>query len=227
LTPRSRTCLQDKGLRVDWDDTTGNIVSTVLEYRPLGISDDTDWAKRSKVAPFICRGHTSNSYAKTLGVQTGWRVTAIGGVDCSGSRNFSEVKDLLNKSLMCFPPWPLRLDFLVNDSETKTFMLSKKPLGVEWSNTTSVYVKTVAAGSYAAHLGIKGKDIDREDWIIKRIGDVDIVPDDHTYEQQMELLDDGLAPLDHWESGSRVEDCVRGYDGMDLGSGTAIGDAGM
>jgi len=195
-------------LRIDWlIDEAGNTRTTYASHRPLGILDDEAWEKRSKVAPLICRGFTFNSYAEHMGVQNGWIVAKIQDVDTTGHRNFAEVKELMNRELHPYPPWPLEIAFKVNGGETKTYKLTKKPLGIKYDDVVPIRVQEVSKGSYAEWLGIRDKKNHGEDWVLCRIGNVDLDPDKHNFNKQRDYLHDGTLPLDPWtEDGNHVEE---------------------
>lgn len=207
-TRHRKTTRRDPKVTLGWDDGTGSIKITEVYFRPLGIIDDEAWEKRSKVAPLVCKGFTFNSYAKHLGIQENWRLARIQDVDTLGHRNFKEVEDLLNKELAPLKPWPLRLEFKTG-GEIKTFMATYKPLGMEVNNVAPIHVKVCFDNSYARHLGIKDKQNDREDWLLAKVGEVD-VEECHNFEKVMGMLKEGTDPLDTWGSEEHVEDNIKG-----------------
>jgi len=181
------------------------------------------------------KGFTFNSYAKTLGVQTGWTLVKVGNVDVTCKTNYSEVKRLINDGLEPYPCWPFKIELARLDDdglkaspclgckkahemretgERKLFYLVARPLGFQFDTKAPIRVKKVNPDSYAESLGMKGYVKDNETWIISKINESDWPPEDNNFPKLLNMLEEGTRALDPFSSsdGMRSVDQLKGWD---------------
>lgn len=175
-----------KGLRLDFSDIEkdrNTIRTFYVHWRPLGILHDNK-------APIIARGFTVNSYAKTLGVREGWKLTRIDDTELHDTDDFDGVNALLTSYLSDLPLWPLPIAFQVDDSshEVHTVKFEEHPIGLEFANEAPIKVCKVLPDSPAEKLKIQ------EGWYIVRIGEMDVGKNTN-FREVMGYLKQGVMAL--------------------------------
>mmetsp|Transcript_28356 Transcript_28356/g.65719 ORF Transcript_28356/g.65719 Transcript_28356/m.65719 type:complete len:750 (+) Transcript_28356:81-2330(+) len=169
-------------LKMVFEDPAGQTHEKRFEYHPLGI-------QFSQRAPITVSGFKDHSYARTQGVQKGWKIVGIGQHDVHKDHSYEHVDRLLLDSLKTLPPWPIGLVFERPDgSFTEPLLITRHTIGIQWQRHAPVKIEKVFTGSQAEALGI------RPGWRIARISEHD-VSHDHSISHVEKLLKESLQHL--------------------------------
>jgi len=196
------------GLRLDFDDHSGNIKTIYATRRPLGMTNQ-------RSAPIDVLDFTFNSYLKGLGIQRGWTIVRVGKVDVRGITDYERVTGLINNGLKDMQIYPLKLEFIKQgESGRRYWTYENRPLGFEFDNLAPITVKNVYPNSHAEALGMKDYEKDREVWTMVKCAETETHEDDHDFEKIFGYLKEGTIALDPYTAndGSRSVDQLRGWD---------------
>lgn len=150
---------------VDFQDDQGDLHSVRFEYQPLGVGF-------VKVIPVRVAFFNFNSYARALGVQEGWQIARVAGLDVRNYQSYQDVHRLLFSHLDQLKLWPFIVTFRTATRETRTIAFEKGPLGLIFSSKSPITVEGFKPISYGKKMGVE------KGWILLRIGDMDITSDD-------------------------------------------------
>jgi hypothetical protein len=158
--------------------------------RPLGAEFSKDESGPCKIAKIRPQSH-----AAEIGMEVGWIVKSIGGLDVTRI-SFEEMQGVLKSGMAVLPTATasfgsnsgLELVFAVAGSE-KRIHLHRRPLGAEFAKRSKgpTKIETIRPQSYAAELGME------VGWIIKRIGGEDVTK--KSFDQTQSALRNAIAVL--------------------------------
>eukprot|EP00403_Amphidinium_massartii_P023042 CAMPEP_0178395624 /NCGR_PEP_ID=MMETSP0689_2-20121128/13315_1 /TAXON_ID=160604 /ORGANISM="Amphidinium massartii, Strain CS-259" /LENGTH=479 /DNA_ID=CAMNT_0020016285 /DNA_START=15 /DNA_END=1454 /DNA_ORIENTATION=+ len=183
---QSTHTLEGDGVPIEFTTTTSYWAAPVVvncEYKPLGIVFP-------RKLPLTVEGFRYNSYAKSMGVHPGWKLSRIAGQDVSREMSFERVEGMLLDALASLPQWPLRIVFRDADGQTVPIQMQYKPLGISFIKQTPIVVDEFAFNSYAYEAGVQSG------WEILAIGEEDVR--DERVDVVEQVLQDSLAALPLW-----------------------------
>jgi len=181
------------GLRVEFVDGQRQPQSKLFEYMPSGIK----W-RMHDTTPKV-EGFTFNSYAKSLGVQTGWTVKRLGRTDLSHLSG-AEVDHIWKEkeSANGLKQWPLRITFRTGTSSPRkghesspshTISFPCQPLGIVFEDRVPIKIAKLEPlhEDDASHQSVE------KGWVVTHIADADVTK--MKKEEVLKLLGQGLQPL--------------------------------
>jgi len=175
-----------EGVRLDFEDK-GTVRTMYAKERPLGIKYGP-----GKEAPIVVEDFTVNSYARTLGVQRGWKLVGVGETDLKRT-DFDQAMNDLAKNMKDLPLHPLRIKFqksMNNANEVVVHKFTDYPLGLEFANEAPIRVTEVSPDGAASKVDPPVE----ANWFIVQIGekDVSMITD---FKEVRKYLVEGLEPL--------------------------------
>jgi len=163
------------------------------QFKPLGFKHDNK-APIVAIANVPHKHFTINSYCKdALGVKLGMHLVEIDGDDVTalqGEEDWGTLETKVSEKMRHLPQWPLEVEFRKElDGPPFVVTFVKKTIGIEFKQKAPVQIEKVDEDSPAKAKGISNG------WYITKIGDQDVLKN-HNYKQVVEMLREGLQPLD-------------------------------
>jgi hypothetical protein len=196
-----------KAVPLIWDTPDGEKI-TYARKKPLGVQFSAEFPLRVKREPL---GH-----GKDLGIEVGWILKSVNGIDITKVRDFAEVNNILYKEVgektIPLDQWKRSaLDAEARDSMVaggvpliwdtpdgeRTVYATKKPLGVQFKAEFPLKVKREPEG-HSKELGVK------KGWILKSVNGIDVTAmNDMAKVNEILYKEVGekTVPLDEWVQG--------------------------